>query len=77
MEPKATHGHPSYAQGFLPLGKPPFATFSQNRGNLAMKPQGCVAFLQYTRVSLKSLIPKSYDFEPITVGVSGSKPHQG
>ena len=28
----------------------------------------CVAFLQYTRISLKSFIPKPYDFEPKTLG---------
>ncbi len=31
-------------------------------------PQGCVAFLPFTPVSLKSLIPKPYDFEPKTLG---------
>jgi len=30
--------------------------------------QGFVAFLQFTRVSLKSLIPMPYDFEPKTLG---------
>lgn len=30
--------------------------------------QGCVAFLPFTRVSLKSLIPKECDFEPQTLG---------
>jgi transcriptional regulator with XRE-family HTH domain len=30
--------------------------------------QGCVAFLPFARVSLKSLIPKPYDFEPTFVG---------
>jgi transcriptional regulator with XRE-family HTH domain len=28
----------------------------------------CVAFLQYAHISLKSLIPKNYDFEPKTLG---------
>lgn len=28
----------------------------------------CVAFLQYARISLKSFIPKPYDFEPKTLG---------
>lgn len=30
--------------------------------------QGCVAFLLFHRVQLKSLIPKPYDFEPTTIG---------
>lgn len=30
--------------------------------------QGCVAFLPFARVSLKSLIKKLYDFEPTTLG---------
>jgi len=30
--------------------------------------QGCVAFLPFARVSLKSLIVKPYDFVPISVG---------
>lgn len=30
--------------------------------------QGCVAFLQFTRVSLNSLILQPYDFEPKTLG---------
>ena len=30
--------------------------------------QGFIAFLQFTPVTLKSLIPKPYDFKPITVG---------
>ena len=32
------------------------------------KAQGFIAFLQFTHISLKSLIPKPYDFEPITLG---------
>jgi DNA-binding transcriptional regulator YiaG len=30
--------------------------------------QGFVAFLPFARISLKALIPKEYDFEPISVG---------
>jgi len=30
--------------------------------------QGCVAFLPFARISLKSLIPKPYDFEPKSLG---------
>lgn len=30
--------------------------------------QGFIAFLQFTRITLKSLIPKPYDFEPETLG---------
>ena len=32
------------------------------------KAQGFSTFLQFTRISLKSLIPKPYDFTPISVG---------
>jgi DNA-binding XRE family transcriptional regulator len=39
-----------------------------SRGNLAMNRQGCVAFLPFARVFLNSLIPKPYDFVPISVG---------
>ncbi len=35
---------------------------------MAMKAQGCVAFLPFTRISLKSLIPKPHDFVPLTIG---------
>ena len=43
---------------------------TSNRCKLATNPnpQGFIALLQYTRISLKSLIPKPYDFTPVSVG---------
>jgi hypothetical protein len=32
------------------------------------KAQGCVAFLRFSHITLKSLIEKPYDFEPKTLG---------